>query len=68
MKDELVVAVENLLHALERYEIEVPVQTRLTRQHDALTMAVLKAREALAVERLYHRRDEEAPEYVTEAV
>ena len=64
MTDNLALAVEALLDALERYDREVPVQTRLTRQHDALLAAKFKVREELAVARLY-RRDEESPEYVT---
>jgi hypothetical protein len=66
MSDELAQALMNVLDAVEAYDKEQPVQTRLSRKHYAMALAILKARESLAVWRDHRARmldGERAPEY-----
>jgi hypothetical protein len=65
-EQELAQALMNVLDAVEAYDQEQPVQTRLSRKHYAMALAILKARESLAVWRDHRARmldGERAPEY-----
>ena len=56
MSDELAQVLTELLRTIEAYDSEQPVQTRLSRKHDAMAYAMLKARESLAVYSDYKAR------------
>jgi len=56
VSDELARALVMVLDAVEAYDKEQPVQTRLSRKHDAMAYAMLKARESLAVYSDYKAR------------
>lgn len=64
MSDELARVLAQLLDAVEAYDREQPVQTRLMRKHDAMTLAMSKAKEALEREKARMLDGGPSPEYV----
>lgn len=65
MSDELAQALANVLNAVEAYDKEQPVQTRLATKHTAMRVAMSTARVTLATHKARRLDGEPSPEYVT---